>query len=251
MHSLFAFHTQLATGPVTYSNLAPVADPITTVVGNLMYVTNFVNLIGGYALGTGASKSKIETPSILNLAPFSVDPVDAASTPSSPTPIKLQPGDPIKLVQDEALQFFGSNSSTAGPQDEYGVVILSDGALAPVNGNIVTARATLTTGSTANVWVNAALSFETVLPQGSYDVVGMRAEGAHTYFARLVFQGNTLARPGVICQASDAKVDIPEFRRGAMGKWGTFNAFTPPSVDTFGDGTSETLNVILDLIKTP
>lgn len=250
MFSIHAFYKSIALQAApAYTNLLPLADPIATVKGNLLYVGALPNLIGVLAMGTTADKTKVETPSLLNIAPYQV-----VNIPQSDLPVKdmqqaIQSSSPFKLVTNEGMQVFSSNSSTADPSPTTALVFLSDGALAPVTGEIIHARATVVTGATADSWENAPITFDTVLPAGNYEVVGSRVEGAHVKAFRYVFQGNTSFRPGSLGALGVNGADVVGSRDGGWGKWGSFDQFTPPSMDVISDGTSETATVYLDLIK--
>lgn len=251
MFSVHAYSATVAssTSP-TYSNLTPVTDPILTISGNNFYVGALSNLIGAYMLGATADKTKIESPSILNFAPQQVTPVDGAALPTDTLLKTTHPLNPIKLVQNEGINFQTSNSSSSATFDGVGLIYLSDGALAPVTGDIRTVRATFTSGGSNDAWVNSALTFDTNLPAGSYNLVGCRVENAHGKFYRIVFQGNASVRPGGVCVSDSDAADTPNSRRGEMGSWGTFTNFNPPSIDCIDDGTGTASKVYLDIIKT-
>lgn len=249
MFSVYAYNATLASSSApTYTNLTPVSDPIVTISGNLLYVGSLTQLLGGYVMGPTASKSKLESPSLLNIAPYQIAPVDTAATPSANPVAGIRPSSPRALATTEGLQMYSSNSSSSATSNTTGLVWLADGAIAPVNGNIIVARGTFTSGTTANVWDNAAITFDTQLPAGNYQIVGARAEGAHLKAFRFVFQGQANVRPGSIAANGVAGLDMPGARNGGWGVWGTFNQYNPPSVDNITDGTSETAVLYLDLI---
>lgn len=249
MISLFAFNSKLASTTTGFQNVVPVADPIATVSGNLLYIGGLNNLLGAFVLNAQGTKAKLESPTLLNIAPHNVSPIVLNALPTATVPEVLQAASPRKLTTNEGLQAYSdATSGQADPQVTVGV-ILADGPVAPVAGEIIHARATVTTPSTANVWGNAAITFDTVLPAGSYDVVGARLEGSHLKLFRLVFQGNSSVRPGSLAALGHDGKDIPGSRDGGWGTWGTFDQFTPPSIDMMNDGTSETGVLYLDLIK--
>jgi len=250
MFSVHAFYKSLALqASPTYANLTPLSDPIATVSNNLLYVGALNNLIGVLMLGQTAGKSKVESPSLLNIAPYQVINIPQSDLPVASMQLAIQQSSPFKLVTNEALQAFASNTSSAAASSTLALVFLSDGALAPVSGEIIHARATLTSSSTADAWENAAIAFDTILPAGNYDVVGARVEGAHVKAFRLLFQGNSTFRPGSLAALGVDGADVKGSRDGGWGTWGTFDQFTPPSVDNITDGTSETAVLYLDLIK--
>ena len=251
MFSVHAYSATVASSTApTYTNLTPVSDPILTISGSNFYVGALNNLVGAYMIGATADKTKIESPSILNFAPQQVTPVDDAALPTDTLLHTTHPTSPIKLVTNEGINFQTSNFSTSATFDGVGLIALSDGALAPVDGDIRTIRATVTSGGSNDVWVNKALSFDTNLPAGSYNLVGARYENAHGKYFRIVFQGNASVRPGWVCVSDQDASDTPNMRRGKMGVWGNFTNFNPPSIDILDDGSATAGVLYLDVIKT-
>lgn len=251
MFSIYGFHTKLASSTTAATALTPVTDAIATVASPYLYVPALSQLLGGYLIGQGADQAYIQTPSLLQIGNFRIAPLDtAAAVPASPLPLSLQPASPVKLNPTEGMQFFSDNANSSNQYDTVGIVFLSDGPIAPVNGDIRTIKATCTTSATGFSWQNAALTFSDTLPAGNYNLVGMRVEGAHVLAARVVFQGNASVRPGCIGVGSATKLADPLFRKGNLGVWGAFSQFNPPSLDVMTDGTSETAVIFLDIIKT-
>lgn len=250
MFSLHVFDSVTATTTsAQYSNVTPLSDQIATVSGNLLYVGALNQLLGAFTLSANIQRSKLESPSLLNFAPFMISPYIKSALPTQYENEKVAMASPIPLVTNEALQAYAyTETSGTSPQTLVGVM-LGDGAQAPVTGQIHTVRATFTSSATADAWENAAITFDTVIPAGNYDVVGARAEGSHLKVFRLVFQGNTTVRPGTLAALGADGADLPGARYGGWGTWGTFDQFTPPSIDHITDGTSETVSLYLDLIK--
>jgi len=250
MFNVHAFYKSLPLQATpTYINLTPLSDPIATVNANLLYVGELNNLIGALMLGSTAGKSKVETPSLLNIAPFQVIDIPQSDLPVADMELELQANSPFKLVTNEGIQFFSSNTNTTTASPTIGLVFLSDGALAPVTGEIVHARATVVTSANADSWENSKLAFDTVLPAGNYEVVGARLEGDNVKAFRFVFQGNTSSRPGSFAALGVNGNDVKGARNGGWGVWGSFNQFTPPTIDVITNGTSETAVLYLDIIK--
>lgn len=250
---MFTLHAFATTTSGTYSsltNIAPPSDPVLALSGNFLYVPVLNNLIGAYAFGAAIQRGQLSTPSLLADVPYDITPVDAATIPAAVTLVNIHPEDPIALVTDEPLQALvttGSNSTaTIG-------IWLSDGAIAKVSGRILRVRGTFTTGSTADVWSNASLTLTNQLAEGTYQLVGARAEGSHGKLFRFVFPGGTNAtRPGAIfsnARGGVSNID-PIFRNGNLGVWGTFSNRVLPTIDNMTDGNSETATLIMDLIKT-
>ena len=84
---------------------------------------------------------------------------------------------------------------------------------------------------------------------GTYDIVGMRVDASGLVAARLIFIGpSAITRPGIFCTDVPNRENIPHFRFGMNGLFGTFDTTTPPSLEIVG-GTSSAQTIIFDLIK--
>lgn len=247
--SLHAFATTTSGTYGSLTNISPVSDPVLATSGNFLFVPTLNNLIGAYGGGAAILRGQLTAPSLLADVPYDITPVDANTIPAADTSIAMHVQDPIALVTNEPLQGLvttGSNSTAA-----IGI-FLSDGPLAKVSGRILRVRATFTSSATADSWQNAAITLTNQLAEGTYNLVGARAEGAHLKLFRFVFPGgNNATRPGAIASNGKGGVnsDARIFRDGNMGVWGTFSNRVLPTVDSISDGTSETVTLILDLIK--
>lgn len=206
------------------------------------------NIIGQAVLGADASlaRGQIQSPSLRSFANVDVEPVVAAAVFGSPPEALFHPMSPIPVTADEAVNVY-VESDPAAAAVHYGLVWFGDGPQNPIPGNIYTVRATAGVTLSAGVWVNGALTFASSLPQGRYQVVGMRARGANLVAARLVFVGGTW-RPGVPAVNAIADEDVAFFRYGRSGTYGEFHTNTPPSVDCLG--VTDTAQIfMMDLLR--
>jgi len=196
---------------------------------------------------TGPLQGQVQSPTLRNLANQDVLPVVAAATFSAYDQLQYHADNPIALAAAESLNFAIAATGGAAAVN-YGLVWLSDGPVKPTTGKIFSIRATSSVTLAAGVWVNGALTFGSTLPAGTYQVVGMYAQGAHLVAARLLFVGGTF-RPGVPANADLNHNHFAQFRNGYAGVFGSFDINQPPSVDCLGvTDTAQTF--VLDLIKT-
>lgn len=196
---------------------------------------------------TGPVAGQVQSPTLRSLANQDVLPIVAAAKFSNPNSIQYH-GDNVRgLTVAEALNF-GVNATGGAAAANYGLVWLTDAAIKPTAGAIISVRATAAIALSAGNWVNGAITFGSILPAGTYQVVGMLAEGANLVAARLVFPGGTF-RPGVPANSDPGTNLFPEFRDGAAGVFGEFDTNQPPTLDALGV-TDTAQNLILDLIKT-
>lgn len=237
-----------------YAPLAAVQDPAINTRGDDIRVASeipFIFCAAGLTAAATFTSAQLRSPSLRTLNNMFVRPLVNAVTFGDPPEVLPFPANPRGMVPAEDVQFWVDSTPGAGAEAHYGLVWFCDGPLAPVNGEIFSVGATSASALAAGTWVNSNLTFDQALPSGSYQVVGMRAEGANLVGARLVFPGggNEAFRPGVPGSTSAFVVDNDMFRKGMLGVFGTFDQDNPPTIDCLGV-TDTDQTITLDLIKT-
>lgn len=207
------------------------------------------NLLAAAALSaqTGPQYGQVQSPSLRQLANQDVTIIAGAAKFGAAYEVETFFDNPRALKEAEALDF-AINATGGAAADNYGLVWLGDGPIKPTSGKMFTVRATAAAALSVGVWVNAALTFNTSLPAGTYQVVGMRAIGANLVAARLVFPGAPF-RPGVPGETSNANNFFPWTRDGQLGVFGQFDVDQPPTVDCLG-ATDTAQSFAFDLIQT-
>jgi len=249
MKHLAAFYSSL-TGAGTLAALAAVSDQAIRTDGNdLVIPSNLANLGFEAALSdadTSVDYAQVQSPSLRQLANQDVLPVVSGVVFGANPAVQEHMKQPRGLRGNESLNFYVQAKAT-GDKDNYGLIILQDGPAQPVTGAVFSVRATAAAANSAGSWINSALTFDSTLPAGTYNVVGMRAQGAGLVAARLVFVGQAY-RPGVPAVNATGDQDFLMGRFGRMGSFGTFDVNQPPTIDCIGSsGAAQT--VVLDLIK--
>lgn len=210
--------------------------------------TDLANLAAEAALtaATGPSFGQVQSPSLRELANQDVAPIVNGVVFGGNPPLQAHFGSPRALKGNESLNF--AIEATGGAAAAcYGLAWLTDGPLRPVTGVMFTVRATAAITLAAGSWENGALTFETTLPAGRYNVVGMRAEGTNLVAARLVMVGQAY-RPGVPAVNSSGQRNFEYGRYGNIGSFGVFDVNQPPTLDALGV-TDTSQAVLLDLVK--
>lgn len=233
------------------ANLVPVAalaDPSVTVAGDFVQIPSFAPyLVGAMAIGANTTRSRLVSPSLRRILNPELRPINVGAEPLSPPAIHLFPLSPIALEPGEQISAEASEDAAGAAQSTV-LVYLSDGVLQPVTGEIFSVRVTGATTLVAYTWTNAALTFDQVLPVGTYQIVGARFEAAGLLAFRFVFQG-TAHRPGGIGTDAAGDLDMIYQRFGAMGSWGEFVHNTPPTVDFLSLSADASEVGVLDLVK--
>lgn len=248
------FHTVVYEGTVTagtQTQLTPIADPTITINSKDIQVPATYNKLIRCGATPGASGSKyfeFESPSLRGLYfPQFGQWATGTSFPNERDFVDLE-GSFLQLVTNEGLSVY-SDVGPASAGDAYVVAFLADNPVAKAAGNFRTIRATSSVQAAATTWASGSITFDQTLPVGTYDIIGLRVEGAGLIAARLIFIGlNAATRPGVLCQNAAGNKGQFQFRHGNAGVFGSFPETNPPSIEIVG-GTGASQVLYLDLIK--
>lgn len=248
MQHLVAYY-ESQDGGNAYHNVAAVLDTVVFTSGDDVRVPEAISHIIGVAQLSGATTltaGRISSPTLRQLANPNVEPIVNAVVFGSYPEFNHMPLNPIRISGNESVRC-EINSDHASAVAEYGLLLLADGAQQPVPGDIFSVRADAAITLSAGTWVNGALTFEPTLPDGQYQVVGMRFRGTNLVAGRLVFPGQAF-RPGAPAVNAIGDLDIPTFRFGRGGVFGQFDTNQPPTLDALGV-TDSAQDIVLDLIK--
>jgi hypothetical protein len=215
----------------TLDTVTPVSDPVGTIIRETYIVPAYRNIVAVNGGCIECTEMKITAPSIRDEGDFQVTPIETSDTPTVEQKIIDLRVNPLALEVGEGLSVLASNSApgAGATADVYCIVFLSDAAIAPVTGRILTVKATASGTLTAGAWTNLPISFAVDLPVGTYQVVGMRAESAGLIAARLV-SPEVPYRPGVLGRHSATEEELSMFRYGKFGAFLSFAHNRPPTV---------------------
>jgi len=248
MHHFAAFYESVDPA-AALTKIAAVPDQAIRTDGNDVVVpSDLANLVFEAALSaaTGPSYAQVQSPSLRQLANQDVQPIVSGVTFGANPETQAHFSNPRALKGNESINFL-INATGGAAAANYGLIMLSNGAIQAVTGNMFTVRATGAAQLAAGTWVNTSLAFDEALPAGTYNVVGMRAEGTNLVAARMVFIGSGY-RPGVPAVNTASQRDWRYGRYGTMGSFGVFDVNQPPTLDCLGV-TDAAQTVLLDLIK--
>lgn len=248
MQTLLAYSGSFATA-TTDNDLTAIADPSMSQQNSHFVLPKTMQLMAAYVMGVGVHSPKIQSPSLRRIAVPSIYPsVRASAVPTDPN-IADYRANPLNIPALEEIQVLASNDD-AGTQRCWAGLFLADGAQ-PVQGgsDIFTVRCTAAITCVANTWVSGNLTFGQSLPVGTYAIVGMFAQSATGIFARLIFPGGTIYRPGVMCVTAIGNRQPFAGRKAPMGVLGTFQSTALPQLDVLASSTDSAQVVYLDLVK--
>lgn len=248
MHHTIAFAEKL-TCDGAWAFINGLADRSVTVNVDDIYIPkDFNKIIATIAGGQQIRRARLSSPSLRAFSIHYLDPVAAEDGADNPRSMSFHPLSVIPLISTEALNAeVYSAVGGATTYDYWVAVLLAKGAVAPITGDIRTIRFTTSGTPVAKQWTNLTLAFAETLPVGRYQVVGCDLQSGSGIAFRLVpVEG--IPYPGGFTHWSHS-VAIPQQRKGALGVWTEFDAYTPPSIDVFHTGTDTPTAGYMDLIK--
>ena len=234
-----------------YTPITAVADQTVQTSGDIITIPDYAdNLLGAYGAieATAETSAYLDSPSMRRNALYDIWPCYGVIEPVSSDRVVLHPESPIQLAAGEGMiAYINSNPGSAAIQSV--VSFLSDGSIAPVQGDMFSVRFTGGITETLGVWTNGQITLRQTLPVGNYAVVGASLFATSGAAFRLVFVGQT-ERPGFVTHTTVNGTDNPLQRFGGLGSWGEFHTTTPPSLDLLAMATSGTAQAgILDLMR--
>jgi len=253
MHTTIGYYSASVTG-ATLELIPAIADQHVRVAGNDIYIGAMNQIIGYQVIADVPVDAQLSSPSLRRVALEDIACLNAAAVGAACTPTaavwKLE--SPRVLEEDEALNALVNATAT---NDVIVVVLLSDGPVVPITGEIITIEGSIACTPVAGAWTNGALTFAQTLPVGRYQIVGADVIDDAASFLRafrLVPIGE-VNRPGGFTRPTQGTTNIytiPQ-RMGRMGVWTEFDHLTPPTFDLLGTvaGGAATFECFLDLIK--
>lgn len=253
MFTTIAYH-KLAHTTAALELVTGVADQHVRVSGNDIYVGDLNQVIAYAASGKTITDARLSSPSLRRVALEDIGSVQAVAYDADHYAWEAiwKTESPRLLESDEALNLL--TQGTIG-DDTCGVVLLADGPIVPVSGDIVTIGFTANIASTVRSWTNGAVTFEQTLPVGRYQIVGcdlFSTVAAKARAFRLVPIGEVNRPGGFTRPLRTATGETTKIQRmGGLGVWCEFDHLTPPTIDLLG-GTvvaAADFEGVFDLIK--
>lgn len=232
------------------TRMAAVPDQHVKTAGDTITVPTLNQIIGSYAcMGANADEVRLVSPSLRRVNPLYITPIELVITPSADPLMMFHPQNPIPLDVNESLE--AENDSNPAAAEQHTVVVwLSNGALAPITGEIFTINANITAALVVDSWEFSEITFPDALPVADYQVVGARLYCPACIVFRFVPVG-AFHRPGGVASALQNSKNPWNQRFGRMGEWFQFNTVQPPGIEILGSAAagSSSYEFYIDIIK--
>lgn len=236
-----------------YTKMAAVPnDQTIKTFGDDIQVPEKLNKVLGVTalLGTAGGDARLVSPSLRRVNPLYATPTIELLVPPSTHPKWIRQENPVPLATDEKLNA-ENNSDPAAAEQHTVIVALCDGPIAPLLGEIYTAKFTITLALVAGQWTFSQLTLIDDLPVGNYAVVGGKIVCATGVAFRFVPVGEmNNVRPGGLVSVDTDDLEDPAFRGGRLGEWFQFMTTRLPGVEILGSAAagSATYNGYMDVV---
>jgi len=243
-----AYFASLTNGSSNVANTI-VPDQVLTPSGTTAFILPKPGkLFAGYAAGANITAVRINTPSLRYVGLPFLGPLNTTLTVPSPPNVTLWGENGPTLPTVDAISAEHSLGGAA-PENELTVLFFKFGGAPVPGGPIYRIRFTATITGVTGAWASGAMTPDSTLPQGTYSVGGMDAQGTNLVAARLIFPGSFF-RPG--CLARNAVGGLPDrmFTDGTFGVYGSFKSVNLPNLEILVSGANTAQTVFLDLVRT-
>jgi hypothetical protein len=244
MH-LAAFYESVAASTATEVDAVP--DGVLTIQSNKFQLFGDYDLLCSAAIGQDIQYGKLTAPTFAPISDLWIRPIYDTALSYDYPPVANYLNRPFKLPNSEniGLTAFQDN---AGAQEVTGLIWISKGVMPAPGGRVYTFRGTSTTSAVAGQWTDLTMTWSNDLEGGMYAVVG----GVHVSTNGRGFRLQStqqVDRPGGLSTPNVNLPTNPIFRMGRLGQWCTFRAESIPNVQVLCEGTDNSHEVYLDLVK--
>lgn len=206
-----------------------------------------LTLLYGLSFGSDIYEARIVTPTLRELSPHYLRPVNVSSTIGSNAAFVDESDFALKLKAREGIEVQVANSGAAANTATV-ILGLLVRPIDPPRGERRRVKLTGSTTLTANVWTNVGLTQANTLPAGRYAVVGMQAFGTTLYACRLRFPDSAWA-PGVPCVQSVSQRPPDTMRQHDWGVFGYFDQSAVPTLECLASAGDTSQTLFLDLVR--
>ncbi len=230
-------------------------DPLTVVNDQILTpnsTTSFLvperlRLFMAVIKSASVTRGRINTPALRYIGLPDIAPADVGLTVASPPNVAVWGPMGVELPPADAIAVEGTHGGGAAEVMAACVWLWKPGRT-KVPGPVYRTRWTAAITGVAGSWVNGALTPDSTLPAGIYEIQGMDCQSANGIAARLAFPGGGY-RPGCLVRNALTSIRFPDYQNGELGPYGQFDSVNPPTLDIYGEGASSAQVVWLDVVR--
>lgn len=241
-------YSALTAAAVTNNDTPALQDDIITIQNNHFLLPYNMNVAAAYASGVALTRARINSPTVRQMNPGYVHPINVALLPANDPNVQVYPPGFLALMGQEEVQFEITDSQAAGERI-YGLLWLYTQLQAIPPGDIHWCRLTSTVTHTASVWTTIAYTLETGLPPGEYTMISSFVQNTTGIAHRWIFD-NQYLRPGFLSTASLANRINREAYTYEWGRMGAFRTFSLPRLQVLSNAADTAAEAYIALVRT-
>jgi len=245
------FHTlawYISIGQAVDTDVTPVPDPVVLVQNSHFVPQTQVRLNWCYAASTTLDRARFATPKTRVVTNPWIRPIENGIIPADNPNVMDRTQQPFLFNGLEEIQLLATSGLATGNEDFFAVASIGVASQPVPAGDIYPLRFTSTTAAVDAAWSQLAVSFQDVLPVGTYAIVGLEVKSANAIAARLILQGQQF-RPGSLSISALGNEQHSLFRQRKPGVYGTFVQTALPLVEVLCDGADAAHEGYLDIIR--
>jgi hypothetical protein len=244
-------HTFAYTGSVNsaaFTDTPALTDQIFQIQNGHFILPKDMRLLYAAYLAVSAIRARIVTPKLrqITTTPL-IRSVNRAAVAATGFRLYNYLSNPIVLKGLEETEVDTLNDA-GGAEQQCVILSVYDQLIPMPAGDPILYRGTGTTTVTANVWTDVPVTWNDLLPNGNYAIVGLNVFGATCKAARLIVP-NQDYRPGCLGLVNEYGQGDESFLGGGFGVWGTFLNTNMPRLQVLC-GAADTAQIVhLEIIK--
>jgi len=230
------------------AELSAIQDNVLTITNDKILPATNLNLQWAGACCISMVSMRLNSPTLRQVSPPYLTEVIDASTPGANDYLVTDyRANPLEFRALEEISVQGTHDNVSDRRSFCILTVTERQTPSPV-GQPWAMRGTATTTLVANEWTSVAMTWEDSVPNGTYSVVGLKAQGATAVAARLIFNDQVF-RPGAMAvTAINSDID-PIMVKGNQGNWGNFTTTTMPTVQYLSHSADTSQEVILEFVR--
>lgn len=245
MHHLAAFRASIAQN--SDLQVAALSDQILTIQNSNFLPQQDMPILFAGACSANLNRARLITPSFRGLTTPFIRPVSVAANFGYPQRVVDYTEENLVARRLEELQVNAVQTGAGAESVTVLVGLLTQREAAPL-GPCYTIRGTSTTAATSGAWSDITVTWQDILPQGTYAVIGGETQSTNALGFRIIFE-NQFFRPGGLSVTSLGNGADKLFRMGGLGTWGRFSSNAFPNIQVLAGGADAAHEVFLDLVK--
>lgn len=237
MHHLLAYSAAALDASAGDVQLAAVAEQIYNRSNNSFQIPQPHVCLAAHAGGVGMTRARFRQGSLISRGFPQI--ASLAATTQAPTAQQIADfrDYPIQLRPEEDLRVDVTNGAA---NDAVALLWVTPFQITRnINARDVRViRFTAAPTTIVSSWsVPVTITFQDTLEGGVYDIYGMVCSGTGVVASRLVLQ-NQILRPGSLSYSAMTIITDRDMFYGGMGKWGEFNTYSVPQIETLGNAAA-------------